>query len=215
MSEGTSQAGGKMEELCYSCKRGWKTNDEKTRLQHRLCLNEHPCFPISINLIKIKNVLLSPHFTTENNPIPSPDYSSACSYVRHLSFVAAFWCLRSTWGSHDYISSTSSLHPSSPSCGCSPSLHLWSGWEKSLRTNPTINFQQRRENTSTVIQFNVVLFSSSPTHISFESFCNNVTHTHTLINWLYHVSCSHVSVTCSLCSLAGLLMAWLKPNEFF
>lgn len=56
---------------------------------------------------------------------------------------------------------------------------LWSCWEKSLRTSPTLNFQQRRENTSTVIQLNVVLFSFSQSHISFKSLCNNVTHTHT------------------------------------
>lgn len=81
--------------------------------------------------------------------------------------------------------------------------------KKPLRTNPTLNFQQRRENTTAVIQFNVVPFRPlSP--ISFESFAR------ALIHWLYHVSCSHVSVKCWLCnSAAGLLMAWLKPNEIF
>lgn len=97
-----------------------------------------------------------------------------------------------------------------------PGCYLRSCWKKSARTNPTLNFQQRRENTSAVIQFNVVLFELSSRHISVKLFCNNVTHTHTLIHWLYHVSCSHVSVKCSLSnSVAGLLMAWLKPNEIF
>ena len=76
--------------------------------------------------------------------------------------------------------------------------------EKSHRgQTQKLKFQQRR--------FNIMLFRSlCHSHISFKSF------THMLIHWLYLVSCSHVSVKCSFCnSAAGLLMAWLKPNEIF
>lgn len=64
-----------------------------------------------------------------------------------------------------------------------PGCYLRSCWQKSARTNPTLNFQQRRENTSAVIQFNVVLFELSSRHISVKLFCNNVTHTHTDTHW--------------------------------
>lgn len=143
-----------------------------------LSLDKHPPFPFPPNLIKINHLPPSPYFTTESSPIPTVDDSSACSSVQHISAVF-FYLRRSTWGSHDCFSSVSSVQPRPPSLCLCPGCDLWSCWEKSLRTYPTLNFKQRRENTSTVIQFNVVLFAFSLSHISLKSLCNNVTHTHT------------------------------------
>ena len=127
-------------------------------------------------------LLQSPHFTSESSPIPTLDYSSACRYVRYLFVVS----LRtSAWGPHDCLPTTSSVQPHfffslSQSRMPRPGCYLWSRWEKSPRTNSALNFQQSRENTSTVIQFNVVLFGFSPSHISLKSLSNNVTLAHTL-----------------------------------
>lgn len=208
------KAGGKLKNDVI-CERGWKTNKEK-KLYDSI-FPQMNCFPFSTNLIKINHLPLSHQLTTESSPIPTLDYSSACSYVRHL-FVIILTPEEGDLGMPWLL-----LQRFQPAAKLSrlwmrPGCHLCLCWEKSLRTNPTLNFQQRGENTSAVIQFNVVLFSFSQSHISLKSLCNNMTHTHTqrLIHWLYHVSCSHVSVTCSLCnSVAGLLMAWLKPNEIF
>lgn len=159
-----------------------------------LSLDKHPRFPLPPNLIKINHLPPPPYFTTESSPIPTVNDSSACSSVQHIPEVF-YYLRRSTWGSHDCFSSVSSVQPRAPSLRLCPGCYLWSCWEKSLRTYPTLNFQRRRENTSTVIQFNVVLFAFSPSHISLKSLCNNVSHTLTdslIISWLLQSCFSHM-----------------------
>lgn len=149
---------------------------QKKYFQLCLSLDQHPSLPFSTNLIKINHSAASSNFTTESKPVPGLDYSSARASVRHL-FVIVFWRLRRS----TRVSGVSFLlffqlrGPRWMWPGC----YLRSCWQKSPRTNPPLNFQQRRENISAVIQFNVAPFGFSPSHISVKSFRNNVTHTHT------------------------------------
>lgn len=86
--------------------------------------------------------------------------------TRHL-FLVIFWCPRSsTWGSCDCFPSTSSLQPRSPSCAWGPDVVSEAAAKKSLRTNPTLNFQQRREK---ILQqwFNLMLFCSVSPRVIF------------------------------------------------
>lgn len=160
MSAGIPKAAEKTENDATSVRE--MTNKwRKNYLRLRLSPDEHPSFPFSTNLIKINHLLPShpiSHLRAAQFPlwiIPSP-----CSYVRRLFFVISWSPRSSERASCDCLSGTSSSQ-SRCRCGCGP--HVISE-EKSLRTNPTLKFQQRRENTSTVTQFNVVLFFLSESY---------------------------------------------------
>lgn len=149
--------------------------------------DKHSSFPFTTNLIKINHRLSFPPFTTQGKSNPTLDYSPVCGYVRH-PFVITFCCRRSsTWVSHDcFFQSTSSSQRCSPSCGTS--CYLCSCREKSLRTNPTLKFQQRREKIPQ-LWFTLMLFCSLSPPVIFHlnhsviMWCTR-TDTHWFIDWI-------------------------------
>lgn len=184
---------------------------KKTVLWRRPSPDKHPTLPFSTNLIKINHLLPSLHFTKQSNPIPNLDYSSAWSYVRHIRhhlLVPEEIDLGISWLLLQYFQRAATMSQLWLWPGC----YLRSSWEKSLRTNPTLNFQQRRENTSTVIQFNVVLFGFSPSHISLKSLRNNVTHTYTHTDWFIDYTMSPAVMFHSHVYSLIVLLAYLWPD---
>lgn len=181
ISVGIPKAGGKWKNDLTSVREDEK-QIQKKYVRLGFSPDKHSSVPFSTNLIKINHWLLSHQLTGESSPIPTLDYSSACSYIRHL-FVCILMPEEVDSGIPWLLLQRFQLAAASSQLRAWPGCYLCSCWEKSLRTNPTLNFQQRRENPSAVIQFNVVVFSFSLSHISLKSLCNNVTNTHTHTDW--------------------------------